>query len=163
MVARNEGQRLATNIILAGPSIPRVTEGEQTEDIAKKVISDNLHIPAESHIVSAQRFGIRPTEIGHLDKRPILVQVKTIDSKRKLVNEVLKKKPRDFYISELLPENTNNLFFQLRKIKRETRKIQVLYTKDGVIKARKTNEGRLFEILTENDLNDFLTKAGIKV
>ena len=161
-IARMEGRQLATNIILAGPSIPRVTDGEQTEYIAKKVISDNLNLAAEAHIVRAQRFGVRPTEPGRLDKRPILVEVKHIESKRTLVQEVLKKKPRDFFISELLPEDTNSLFYKLRKIKRETGNIQVLYTKDGVIRARKTKQGKLFEILTENDLSDFLSQAGIQ-
>ena len=161
--ARSEGRRLATQIILAGPSIPRATESEKKEIFAKQPIRDKLNFTADAHIVRAQRFGPRPTESGQMDRRPIIVEVKTIESKRMMVNEVLKKKPSDFYISELLPEDTNNLFYRLRKIKRETRKIQVLYTKDGVIKARKTKEGRLFEILTESDLNGFLSAAGIEV
>ena len=115
--------------------------GEHVENVAKKVIYDKLQISEGADIVQAQRFGSRPKNQQQSDNRPILIEVKNIEAKRKLVSEVLQKKPSGFYISELLSENMNTLFYRLRKIKRDTKKIQVLYTKDGIIKARKTTVG----------------------
>ena len=127
-----------------------------TKDVAKNIIHNKLGLQTESQVIKAERFGRTPID-GEIDNRmKILVELNHVDVKRVIMTELLKRKPRDLYISELLPECTNELFYRLRKIKREQKKFEVLYTKDGIIKAKKSRQGRIKEILTEQDLNEFL-------
>ena len=70
-------------------------------------------------------------------------------------------KPEDLFFNEMLPKEVNQLLYKLRKVKRETRKITTLYSKDGVIKVRNSNTRKLYDIITEGDMRVFMQESGI--
>ena len=151
-------------IILCGNAIPEFREDESPLTIAQSVIHDNLRIRVNGCITNAIRFEPPPTAGGRRpnpNPKKILVEVNNIGTKRHIVDTALQVKSRDLFINELLPKRTNEMFYKLRKLKKE-RKIAVLYTKDGVIKVRKTKEGTLYKLRTKGDMDDFLQNAGIQ-
>ena len=158
-IAENEGERYSTKIILSGDAIPPIREDESPMDVAKNLIQNQLRIPTRDNILSAVRFGTSPTGIGQ-HKPKILVELRDIRAKRDIVDAALQIRSAGLFINELLPKKTNELFFEVRKLKRE-KKIQVAYTKDGVIRVRKTREGTMRKIFTKRDLEKFIIEAQI--
>ena len=111
-------------------------------------------------IANAVRFGTPNTGNGQ-QKEKLLVTVNNIGTKRTIVDAMLKMRSRDLFVNELLPKRTNEMYHELRKYKKD-RKIAVLYTKDGVIRAKKTKEGRLFQIRSKKEMEDFIEKAQLR-
>ena len=160
-VNEQEEALYSKKIILCGNAIPEFSEGESPLNIARKVIHDNLRIRVDGRITNAIRFDPPPTDNGRPPNPKILMEVNTIGTKRHIVDTALQVRSTDLFINELLPKKTNEMFYKLRKLKKE-RKIAVLYTKDGVIKVRKTREGTLYKIRTKGDLDIFLQNAELR-
>ena len=161
-IAESEGERHSTKIILSGDIIPPIRDTESPKDVALEIIQQNLHIPAKEHIISAVRFGPSPTRNGQQPNRKILVELRNIQAKRSIVDAALQVKCQGLFINELLPKKTNELYFEVRKLKKD-KKIQVAYTKDGVIRVKKTREGATRKIYTKRDLEKYIKEAQIQL
>ena len=96
--------------------------------------------------------------------RPLKIEI----SNRVKKHEILKaciarrsKECRGLFINEELIKTRNSLFYELRQIKKNHHHPLILFTRDGIIKARKTQTGKLYNINSEKDLNVFLGDSGI--
>lgn len=159
---KKEAERLSQNLILSGRAMPEFTEGENTALVAVEIFKNkfNLSVP-RIHISSANRIGKPPTD-GKPDKRKIIMRLTNKDVKNDVVITNIKNRVADLFINEELTKTVDGIYYQLRKLKKENpSKIATLYTRDGVIKVKKTKVGQPYSILTEKELDTFMREADL--
>ena len=156
---KSEASQYQTQIIISGRSIPPESENEDVLQVAKNLIKEELRRSDRDLIVSARRF--KPSNNSRASSS-IVIETNSRDIKNDIIRTAVNIRPKDLYFNEMLPREINNLLYKLRKIKRDSGMISKLHTKDGVIKARKTNTGKCYNILTEEDMETFLREAGIE-
>ena len=77
-IAKSEGERLSTKILLSGSSVPAFCEGESTLTIAHDVLKNQLNVIPQGRIINATRFGSSTTRDGRQAKPRILVEVDNV-------------------------------------------------------------------------------------
>ena len=90
-----------------------------------------------------------------------MIQCADTQTEKDILNASLRVKPDGLFTSELLPGEVNSVFFKLRNIKRVSKNIAKLYTKDRVIIAKKTDTGKTYHIRTQWDMEKFLHESGL--
>ena len=132
-IAEQEQENYSKKIVLCGNAVPRFQDDESPLNLAQELIKTHLKVVVNGSIASVLRFG---ASNGQRPNEKLLVEVNHIGTKRQIVDAALNMRSNDLFVNELLPKRTNEMFYELRKYKKE-RKIAVLYTKDGVIRAKK--------------------------
>ena len=116
---------------------------------------------SEADILSAERFGKKPA-VGSPDHRSILVKFHSKETKENIVTNTITTKPPGLYVNELLTREVNDIYRDMRRLKKENPNyIAVLYTRDGIIRARKARTGRRYDITTRSDLEKFKQDIGL--
>ena len=160
-----EAESLSTNIILSGEALRNSENIENLTDYARQLIRErySLNVPSYS-VTKAYRLGS-----SNLQNSKILLKLsdkevkKSITQARKIINDNVNPALPKLFISEELSTNVNKLFYFLRTLKRnQSSSIHSVFTRDGVIRVRKTETGRVYEILTEEDYANFLSDAGLQ-
>ena len=65
------------------------------------------------------------------------------------MTHILATKPFSFFVNEQLNHEMIDLYSEARKLKKDNPShIAVLYTRDGIIRAKKTKTGRRYNIFT---------------
>ena len=128
-------------LILSGPAVPLVSQGENCGIIARKLISDKLRLQIEANDIStAHRLGKKPVVQGP-DRRSIIVQFCRRDTKRTI--RMTKFDNRDenskLFISESLTPKRRTILFALRQIKRNSEVVTGCSTMDGRVYAYTKN------------------------
>ena len=159
---KKEAERLSHNLIFSGNTLPRFTEGENAVNVAINLVRNNYNLNVNpQHISSANRMGKPPTD-GSQDKRRLIVRLTNKVIKNEIMLTNVKNRIAGLFINEELTKPINELYYRIRKLRKENPdNIKILYTRDGVIKAKKTKEGTLYSISTNQELEDFLHKVGL--
>ena len=123
-------------VVLAGPSIPEVSNGEKCGEIAINLIKSKLNLNLTPDAIStAHRLGKKPISQGP-DKRKIVVKFTRRDLKRDVVSASRKQvKPAQLFVSESLTPARSTLFFALRKMRS---------AHPEIVKGCTTFEGKVF-------------------
>ena len=110
---------------------------------------------SEADILSAERFGKKPAARSP-DNRSILVKFHSKETKVNIVTSTVTTKLPGLYVNELLTREVNDIYRDMRRLKKEhPTHIAVLYTRDGIIRAKKAKTGRRYDITTRSDLEKF--------
>ena len=157
---RFEASTMQTQVIISGHNIPAETEGENTLEIAKDLLTNQLKNSNICQVKNAKRFGRVNANRQRTATRSIVIETASRNEKKDVLHSAFTTKPDGLFFNELLPQEINKLFFRLRGLKKAGH-IANLHTRDGVIKVRKTTTGKQYDILTEDDLQAFLTAAGL--
>ena len=159
---KKEAERLSHNLIFSRNTLPRFTEGENAVNVAINLVRNNYNLNVNpQHISSANRMGKPPTD-GSQDKRRLIVRLTNKVIKNEIMLTNVKNRIAGLFINEELTKPINELYYRIRKLRKENPdNIKILYTRDGVIKAKKTKEGTLYSISTNQELEDFLHKVGL--
>ena len=161
---QNEAEKLSRNLILSGSAIPIASPSENlTKEAAALIKEHTRYNVTESHIASAERLGRKPAQ-GKEDKRVILVKLHNKELKFDIIKHNLQQRSEGFYISEQLTPEVNDLYREIRKLRKGNRSlIAVLHTYKGIIRAKKSHDGQCYDILTSADLEKFKKDVGIRV
>ena len=159
---KEEAEVLSRNLLLTGPEVPLPTPDENLSNITIDLIRRTTRYPLnENQIASTKRFGKKP-EGGKQDKRGILVKFHTKETKVEIVKNNIYTRTSGFYVNELLTREVNELFWEVRNLKKQHPDlIKILHTNNGIIKAKKTSVGKGYEIFTEQDLKKFKNDIGL--
>ena len=69
---------------------------------------------------------------------------------------------RGLYMNEELTPEVNSLYYQLRQMRRRDSSVfHRLFTRDGVIKVKKSSTGQMYSIVTEQQFNNYKRDAGL--
>ena len=163
-IKKQESEKLSNNILLSGSAIPASFPSENLPQTVTGLIKTHTRYPLkESEIVSAERFGKMP-EAGSPDNRGILVKLHRKESKVNIMTHTLATKPSGFFVNEQLTREMIDLYREARKLKKDNPShIAVLYTRDGIIRAKKTKTGRRYDIFTRAELEKFKQDIGLPV
>ena len=100
--------------------------------------------------------------VAGADHRGILVKFQCKETKVQIIQHNIRTRTPDFFINELLTREVNELYRELRKLKKENRShIAVLHTNDGIIRAKKSKTGSTHNIFTREDLETFKSVIGL--
>ena len=158
--AEIEAERIAENIILSGNLIPRYCDGEDTINVALSTFKSSIRVSVNRSDVALAYRPKKKLQDKYVYDDKIVIKFHSKPSKRDIVHSNLKFKPKGLFINEQLTKRVDEFYYHLRKIKKEQiGKIATLYTRDGVIHVRKTKEGSLYKIVTEQEFNSFLNDA----
>ena len=159
---KKEAERLSNNLILSGNFIPAYSERENTTEISTDILRNTFKLNVKDfHIASTNRLG-KPPPQGVQDRRNIIIRLTNKSIKNDIIVCNIKNRVRGLYINEELTGTVNEIYYKLRKLKKENPdEIATLYTRDGVIIAREEKRGKLFSIFTENDLIKFKQEVGL--
>lgn len=157
-----EAETLANNLIISGSLVPDFHHGENPKEVVRALIKDHLKIVMPSdNIAVAHRLG-KPASTGRV-KNKIMVRFHRKEDKKNIIIANIKMRVNELFINEELTQQANKMYYDNRKLRKDNRdSIAILYTRDGVICARKTKEGLMHHILTEEDLKTFLHAAGLQ-
>lgn len=149
------------DVILSGLNVPEAKIGENLPAIVRAVLRDVCHLNiATTDIRSARRLG-RPPQTQGPDKRPVLV---TFYKKATKIDAIVacRKTKGGLYANENLIQQRKRLFTYLWNLRKEHKDlIRHLYTLDGIIYVKKTNEGQPYRIRTEIDMRKCLDSLGV--
>ena len=161
-VGKMDANKTSNNVILSGSIIPPVMQNEDPLAVATDILKTHLRYELPKHQVeSAYRIGRLP-ERGSPDKRKIIIKLCDKNIKKDLFGAYRTMKVQDLYINEELTPEANNLFYQLRQLKkRNPNSFDRLFTRDGIIKARKSPTGQMYSIVTQEQLDIFKRDAGL--
>ena len=159
-----EAEKLSHNLMLSGPLVSSVVASENPKQAAITLIKDHTKYPLHLHeaqVISAERYGRKPPGQGP-DTRGILVKFRSKETKKNIVINNLKNRTEGFYVNEQLIPDVNDLYRETRKLKKEhPSKIATLHTYDGIIRVKKKDEGKQYNILTKADLRNFKMDIGL--
>ena len=154
-----EADSLCDNLILSGHKVPTATPDENCITVATNLLIQSTQTSlVPNHIISAYRIG-KPPSANTPDNRSIKVSLKCRNKKHELLKACIKLRDstsRGLFLNEELTKKRNNLFYLLRKYKRENRSSIILFTRDGTIFAKLSSTGTTYKIKTEQDCESFL-------
>ena len=156
-----EATSLQTQIIISGHNIPAETIQEDTLQIAKNLMQDHLQRTDRGLIKNARRFKFGNDTRRRQTNRSIIIETPTVYEKRDIIHEAIRQRPEGLYFNEMVPQQINSLLYRLRKLKKQ-KKLSSVFTRDGIIKVKKSQTGKTYDIVTEEDLHRFLQEAGIE-
>ena len=111
--------------------------------------------------MSASRLGTTPNPENHQqdDKRPILITVDNIKSKRNITNAIIKLKSKKLFVNECLTKQRRSLMKNLLEVRKisECKKEIKIYSRNGIIHAKFKNENTR-KIINQADVQEFLSK-----
>lgn len=160
MQKKTESEKLSWNLLLSGPKVPSISQQENLLQITTDLIKDNTHHHLKvAEIASVERYGRLP-KTNMQDKRGILVKFHSKETKFQIMRA--RKKGSGLFINEQLTREINDLFYKVRTLKKNNKNnLGILYTYNGIIKARKTAVGKTYDIFTEDDLMKVKSAFGI--
>ena len=153
----------SANLIISGDLLPTESPHEDTPNIVIETLKDHLkyQLPRE-RITAAYRIGRRTSDRGNTDKRRIILKLADRNQKKDLMAACIAMKVRGLYINEELTPEVNSLFYDLRQLrKNNSNSFFRLYTRDGVIKVKRTEVGKVYNIVTKEQLETFKHEAGL--
>ena len=155
-IKKAQAENLSCNILLSGTKIPEVGTGENLKKIAYGLIKNYACEQInENEIESVERFGRKP-DSGVMDRRAICLKFTSKETKENVVKGSVRRRTVGFYVNEKLTPEVNELYREMRKLKKDYPSyVAILHTNEGVIKVRKTRTGKMFDILTRSDLENF--------
>ena len=116
---------------------------------------------SEADILSAERFRKKPAA-GSPDNSSILVKFYSKETKDNIVTSTLTTKPPGFYMNEYLTLEVNDIYCDMRRLKKEhPAHITILYMRDGIMRAKKAKTGCRYDITTRSDLEKFKQDIGL--
>ena len=145
------------NLIISGPSVISAVDGDQLS-ASRKLLKDQLRM-TEGKLRGIRQARTLGKETNGAHK--ILLEFESLELKDEIRHLILTTKPHGLFVGEQLTTDVNNLFFKLRKIRRESRSISTLFTRHGEIIVKKNINGTTYKILTQTDLDEFLKAAGL--
>ena len=156
----NEANAIADNLFIYGPSL--VINGEITADSVRNLIRDTTKVSIPSrNFLSVYKVGKKPDE--GIDKRPIKLRLSDRATKYEIMQAFRTAKPQGLFISEELTKTRNSLFYKLRKLRKITNIPKFVWTRDGIIKAKKAAEGKTYNIENIDDFNKFILDTGLNL
>lgn len=143
-------------VILAGSALPPETPQENTTNIVKQVIKDQLKINLhDSDISVTHRLGQKRQQQHN---RPIIVKLVNRSLKRDLVGACIQLRP-ELYVNESLTPKRLGLLKQILAIRKtHKQKFKQCYTQDGKIIIKLTHSTTKHTISDEKQLLSFLQK-----
>ena len=171
---KNEAEQLSMSVILSSNNatikLPIYNENEDLQLIAIDILKRASKLEVKkADIVAARRMGRAPPPNGHEDRRSIIVTFANMELKKNLqyaLFQMRETSAKGVFINELLLKDVNNLYYKIRKIKKEnSSKIKSVYTTRGAIKVKVQNQNqnsKPIEILTQKDFLDCLKLLGIE-
>ena len=164
----NEAETTSCNLILSGPAVENLSPEENTTNFAIGLIKDKIDYRLENRFISSvERLG-KPDESCTTEKRKIMVRLNSKFIKGNILDMNVRRlsKPssrqgnRDFFISEQLTKDINNLYYRLRRIvSQNPGKIYTHFTRNGIIMVRRQKGEDPVRIIHEDDLVRFLKDA----
>ena len=157
-----DADKTSNNLILSGRHIPAVAQNEDPVAVAISVLRTHLQYELrQQQVETAYRIGRLP-ESGSPDKRKIILKLSDKNIKRDLFGAYKTMKVQDLYINEELTPEVNHLYYQLRQLKKmNPSSFDRLFTRDGIIKARKSPTGKMYSIVTQEQLDIFKRDTGL--
>ena len=167
-IKKYEAERLSHNLLLSGPLVSSAIESQDIKQAAINLIAEHTKFPLHldrhaTQVSSAETFGRKPKPGSRdPDNRGILLKFHAKETKMEVVSFNLQNRTNGFYINEQLTPEVNDLYREVRKLKKDNpTKIAVLHTRDGIIRVKKTRTGVQNDILTQADLERFKTNIGL--
>lgn len=155
-----EAEKIAENIILSGTSIPDHHGNEDIVNVAIETLRNNTNVNVNRSDFAHAYRPKKKMQNGYVYDKKIVIKFHSKTTKRDTVQSNFTAKPSGLFINEQLTKTVDEIHYQLRKLKKShAGKIAVLYTKNGVIRVRKTKQGSLYSILTTKDFNKFIRDA----
>ena len=104
-------------IVLSGPSIPNVSQGENCKTIARDLFREHLRMNIEENDIStAHRIGRQQNE--NPDKRNIILKLCRRDQVRDIFASCKTMRP-PFYVNDSLTPTRNKICYVLRQLKKK--------------------------------------------
>ena len=162
-----EQNQLNSSIILSGDNIVKqfksipgeIPKYEQPTWVASEILEKKCNLRKEDFLIlSASRLGHKPDNTQE-DKRPIILNVDNIKSKRNIISAIIKLKSKTLFVNECLTNRRRSLMKNLLEVKKTSdRKKEIkIYSRNGIIYAKYRNENAR-KILTQTDVQEFLSK-----
>lgn len=161
-IGKVDADKTSNNLILSGNLIPLAVQDEDTTTVALNFLKNHLRYHLQRDQVStAYRIGRLP-ESGTQDRRKIILKLVDRNLKKDLFASYKSMKVQGLYINEELTPEVNHLYYQLRQLKKENpSSFYRLFTRDGIIKARKSATGKMYDIITQEQLDTFKREVGL--
>ena len=157
-----EAEKTSLNLILSGRLIPAAVHGEDTVSVALNVLKTHLnYVLPRNQVSTAYRLGSQPE--NHVqDHRKIILKLDEAHLKRDLFSSYKTVRVDGLYINEELTSEVNNLYYQLRQMRKRNHNVFYrLFTRDGVIKVRKSATGKTYSIVTKDQFDIFIRDSDL--
>ena len=153
-----EQYTMRENIIISGPGVPEEIDTENTSNMTVQLLKSKCNIDIkEEDISTSHRLGVKKPNV----KRSIIVRLTRRDLKKEIKSSCILSRP-NIFVNEQLTEKRRNIFNRLRIIRQHHYEyVKVLRVNDGIIKARKTDVGKMYFIKNEDNLKEFIQDIGL--
>ena len=115
----SEAYERRDTLLFSGKKLPVSQVGEICSQVVLKSLSENLNLSISLNDISvAHRIGPKPKD-QKPDQRKIIVKFCKRDVKNSILAAARRVKPQDFYVNESLTPQRQDIYFGIRKAKRE--------------------------------------------
>ena len=106
-------------VIVSGSSLPEVSPGENSREVALRVLKDKIKVELQpTEISTVHRLG-RPPTTQTPDKRPFIIKLCRRDTKRELLRAAKEQNSTSpIYINESLTPKRSTILYTLRQVKK---------------------------------------------
>ena len=145
--------------------IPTCTEGENLKQVTAELLKETSRYNVNPENISyARRIGTPPPNNAP-DQRNILFKFSDKELKKDVLQAHINQRfssSKGLFLNELLTNEVNNLYYYLRKAKKDhPDKIKSLYTNKGVIRIKLHQYNNTMEVFDNEDFNYVLNFLGI--
>ena len=125
-------QQANNNILIcSGTYVTNLLQSNNQENLKESL---SLKIKNTFRSLTIDDDDIAKLNVFGKNKKNLKITCSSVNFKFALLKEIRNLKPKDIYFSEFLTPHRNNLYFQLRKLKREyPDRVSAAYTRNGNI------------------------------
>ena len=161
---RRDSDTLSTTVILSGSAIPTIPENSNLIPFTADLIANlTRHKMDPTDILSVEKFGKPSTSPNITDRRSLKLVLRSKEARSHLISIVLRSRPRDFYVNELLSNEVYQMYRSIRMYRKANRNsFQALFTRNGIIRVQMSN-GKNYDIFSRQDLLQFTAQNDISL
>lgn len=110
----------------------------------------NTISPGSVNVSDISQVGVLGDERKHLK-----IMCATNDVKKKIITMIKGNRPDGIYVSDYLTKQRASIFYKMRCLKKESDRVQSVFTRDGIVVCRLVGVTKLTFISSEEDLLKF--------